>query len=114
MSALGPIFQSTHLAVPRLQCSGPQEQGISDVVRHGELLRVFKETTNPVRAKCSGAVFAPPRAALVVAPPSEDHVVKEGDTAFVPYVSGPARMLTSIALYKLTLDPTIGDPVGRA
>ena len=91
MSALGPIFQSTHLAVPRLLCSGPQEKGISDVVRHGESLRVFKKT-NPVKAKCSGAVFAPPRAALIVAPPSEDHVVKEGDTAFETYVSGPARM----------------------
>ena len=68
-------------------------------------------------AQCCGAVFALRGTALITAPRGDVNVGKHDDTAFELYDTAPQTDVTVdriISLCKLTLDPTFGDPAGRA
>ena len=80
---------------------------------------VFKETTtsvNTVKSKHDVAGLCSPLrgGALIAAPHGDVKVGEHDDSALELYdTAGCNNVDCSNALYKLTLDPTIGDPVGR-
>ena len=83
---------------------------------------VFKETTisvNTVQSKHDVAGLCSPLrgGALIAAPHGDVNVgdvnVGEHEALELYDTAGCNNVDCSIALYKLTLDPTIGDPVGR-
>ena len=74
----------------------------------------FQGTPNPVKARCSGAVFAPPWWVLIAAPPGEDHVGQGVDTSFETDVSSKKVTVDQYRSVRLIPGPHDWGPVERA